>query len=251
MVPPGSGRIFPTFSEYPRSLGQIHRSDLSSVAKDRFWFGEDYIPFISSVRGIHDDVLEVVGIGTVKLQTKASPSETGPVSDRSLQLKHVLHVPDIYCNIIGGPALQDYDVKFRVPQDTSGSWATIINAVDGHPVAYLRPVAENVAVLRVQLSQLPFAPEFKPLLFGPCVANSIHAFWSEDERERFVCGEAPNPTQTTPIVSLTLSLSPNKVAKLEKQFHHLDELNRVQDNQDEARQILRILISDSDDEMTN
>lgn len=161
MVLPVSGRIFLTFSESSWLLGKMRPSDLSSVAKDRFWFEEDCLPFFSSVRGIHDDVLEVVGIGTVNLQTRASPSETGPESDRTLQLKHVLHVPGMFCNIIGGPALKNYDVKFKVPEDTSGSWATIINAVDGHPVAYLRPVAENVAVLRVQLSQLPFGPEFK------------------------------------------------------------------------------------------
>lgn len=245
MAPLGSGRTCLTFSECPWLLRSIH-SDWCSIAKDRFWFGDDYTPFVSSVRGIVDDVLQVVGVGTVNLPTKVSPTESGPSSDRTLQLKNVLHVPQIFCNIIAGPALECcYTVEFKVPKDTSGSSATISQS-DGLVVAYLKPVAQNAALLQVQLSKIPFDPQFRPLLFGPCAANSIHAFWSMEERRRFANFQYSGPT---PNMS-SRTITPNRAIRLNKRFCRYYGLDHDQQNEDEAsgRDILQILMSDSNDE---
>jgi hypothetical protein len=73
----------------------------ASIAKDHSWFGDDYTPFESYIRSIDGSELKVIGIRTVALLTKVSPNKTRPRSHGTLRLINVLHVPSVFCNIVG------------------------------------------------------------------------------------------------------------------------------------------------------
>ncbi|CEI61910.1 hypothetical protein FVEN_g2960 [Fusarium venenatum] len=63
------------------------------VAKDRSWFGDDYVSIDSA---INNGATQVVGIGTVELPTETFPHGNNPGSHGILRLKNVLHAPDIF-----------------------------------------------------------------------------------------------------------------------------------------------------------
>ncbi|KAM6528880.1 hypothetical protein FALCPG4_009832 [Fusarium falciforme] len=72
------------------------RNRLSSVARDRNWFSDDYVPFQTRIHDSRGIWFEAVGIGTVVLPIVQSEGERGEII-----LKNVLHYPDAVCNIVG------------------------------------------------------------------------------------------------------------------------------------------------------
>ncbi|KAL5366367.1 hypothetical protein BJX96DRAFT_31768 [Aspergillus floccosus] len=155
------------------------------VAKDRSWFGDDYIPFESFVQNMFGGTVPVIGIGSVDLPTKTSPTKTGPRSHGILRLKNVLHAPSLFCNIIGRPILDDYMVECGTPKDPSGSSGSVTRRYDGRTVAYFKPQIGQVRLWEVRLSGPPVGPRVGRSPFKASGHYALHAFWPDSERQRF------------------------------------------------------------------
>lgn len=146
--------------------------------------------------------IEVVGIGTVDLPTKSSPTETGPSSHGILRLKNVLHAPSMFCNLIGRPILDDYEISLA-SGSALGPSGFITNRSDGRAVAYFKPLTGDVTLFEVQLSGPPVGPEVGPSPFRPSECYMLHAFWPASERQRFEALQASHQTQATASGPLT------------------------------------------------
>ncbi|KAJ5513202.1 hypothetical protein N7463_002754 [Penicillium fimorum] len=216
----------------------------SHVAKDRCWFGKDYIPFRSYVTDMTGGSVEVIGMGTVNLATMRSPTQTDSDSPGSLQLKNVLHTPAMLCNIIGSPLTDDYIVTWGDPP-SSGKSGEIMSK-SGRTVAYFKPMDQGPSLYQVQLSEPPFGHQFgiSPLLRGGLYM--IHAFWPQCERQRFAILKASGLIRASGIEPLTQSerqwfkrrhMSENAILV----EYGLEE-NR-KEHQEEGRAIMRILKS--------
>ncbi|KAK3334197.1 hypothetical protein B0T19DRAFT_148129 [Cercophora scortea] len=91
------------------------------IARDRAWFGKDYVPYTTTVvpsPPSQSPPLQVVGIGTVLLPLEFSPHQKD--KDRrkhgTLTLETVLHVPSAPYNIIGSPIAHTYSLEaLRIP----------------------------------------------------------------------------------------------------------------------------------------
>lgn len=136
---------------------------------------------------------KVVGIGTVDLPTKVSPTRTGPRSHGNLRLKNVLHVPGGLCNIIGWPILEDYEAITSFSRGPTGTSGSIANLSDGRSVAYFKPQSQGVRFLEVRLSGPPVGPLLGPSPFDTSGTYRIGATWPESERERLAATVVASP----------------------------------------------------------
>lgn len=109
----------------------------ASITKDRDWF-KTYTPFTSTIEN-----LPVLGIGTVEIPTKRSPSLSGVSSHSSLHLKEVLHVPDFICNVIGSPILLD---DYHIQTFTTSKSKGVLKDSKGKNVAYFDPDSKFFAL---------------------------------------------------------------------------------------------------------
>ncbi|KAJ5405467.1 hypothetical protein N7465_006751 [Penicillium sp. CMV-2018d] len=219
------------------------------AAKDRCWFGDDYIPFRSYVTDIAGGCAEVIGMGTIILSTRGSPFQTGTRPNNFLRLKNVLHTPAMLCNIIGKPIMDDYTV---IPTPSSPDLSGIIVAnSNGSCQAYFKPMGQGPRLYQVQTHLPPLGHE---LGISPLCPNGnylIHAFWSQRERRRFEIFKSSGLIRASGVAELT---------RAEKQWfgkRHMSEegialaygldYNR-REHREEARAIMRILKSQAQNE---
>ncbi|KAJ5364030.1 uncharacterized protein N7496_009743 [Penicillium cataractarum] len=170
-------------------------SNLSNVhvAKDRSWFGNDYTPFESF---LEDGLIKVIGVGTVDL-----PVKLGPDSHSILRLENVLHVPNMFCNIVGDLTRHGYGMLVNKFVD---EWTN-------QTVAHLT-VDHDLWV--VVLSEFPHGPRVGPSPFEKSTCYSISATWPETERLRFEALKQPRPAlQDQPVLK---SLTSDEQKRLEK-----------------------------------
>ena len=156
----------------------------NSVAKDRDWFS-DYQPIKSTIydgSGPASKELRVVGVGTVKLQTKRSPHLTGRKSHGLLVLHNVLHVPSAQCNVLGTPIA----VNYKLTVDSSTMRGSIKDK-EGKSVAYLK----LDKFWRVKLSGPPLGPS---VFEGGQAESAPSVTWSDEERKKWIA----NITQPEP-----------------------------------------------------
>ncbi|KAJ9412559.1 hypothetical protein FOXG_17080 [Fusarium oxysporum f. sp. lycopersici 4287] len=151
------------------------------VAKDRSWFGDDYVSLNSAINSMTGTLIEVIGIGTVDLPTKASPNRNGPRSHGTLRLRNVLHAPSIICNIIGSPVLDDYHVVTLVSGTSSGS---IHRLSDSRRIAYFMPAPQAARFFQVRLSGPPVGPKVGPPPFDPFTKYLLRVEWPDSERKK-------------------------------------------------------------------
>ncbi|CZR49933.1 uncharacterized protein FPRO_16138 [Fusarium proliferatum ET1] len=151
------------------------------VAKDRSWFGDDYVSLNSAINSATGTPIEVIGIGTVDLPTKTSSNRNGPRSHGTLRLKNVLHAPSIICNIIGSPVLNDYKIFTSFSKISSGS---IRRLSDGHLIAYFKPATQAVPFFQVRLSGPPVGPKVGPPPLDPSTKYLLRAEWPDSERKK-------------------------------------------------------------------
>ncbi|KAM6508473.1 hypothetical protein FALCPG4_018320 [Fusarium falciforme] len=166
------------------------------AAKDRSWFGADYIPLNSMVGHLMGGIqTPVVGIGTVELPVKRSPRATGPRSHGILRLRDVLHVPTGICNVIGSPILDEYDIHTGSSmQNTKG---TIIDK-QGRTVAYFEPRGK---FFQVRLSGPPVGPRVGTTPFDPSAMYWINVRWADSEREKWEASHASKALQLAEVSS--------------------------------------------------
>ncbi|KAJ5550208.1 hypothetical protein N7461_004906 [Penicillium sp. DV-2018c] len=191
--------------------------------------------------------LEVIGVGTVNLPTKISPTANGPDSHGVLPLNNVLHAPSALCNILGAPLMDDHDVSLRPDSASRGS---IVNSTDRRPVAYFKPRDESV-LFEVRLSDPPVGPRVGPSPFEPDVAYMIHALWPSSEWQRFEALQASRQAQATASEALT----PAEKQWLKKHYGNEFKFLRSHglsiykdEDREEGRSILRAFMSDDGDE---
>ncbi|KAJ5383552.1 hypothetical protein N7517_001463 [Penicillium concentricum] len=221
------------------------------VAKDRCWFGKDYIPFRSYVTDITGGPAVVIGMGTVNLATMSSPTQTDSDSHSSLCLKNVLHAPAMLCNIIGSPVEDDYTVFWGGLYSSSDKSGEIMSK-SGRTVAYFKPMGQGPSLYQVQFSRPPLGYQFG---ISPLLQNGlymIHAFWPQPERQRFALLKASGLIRASGVEPLTRS---------EKQWfgkRRMSEngilveygLNKNRkEHQEEGRAIMRILKSQAENEL--
>ncbi|KAJ5232169.1 hypothetical protein N7468_005125 [Penicillium chermesinum] len=153
-----------------------------NVAKDRSWFGDDYVPFKSFFTTLSGDAVEVVGIGSVDLPVQTTPTDAN--SNGTLRLNNVLHAPGVVCNLIAQSefAYGDFQVGFYGRPDGS-SRGGISTCDTNSQIAFFRP---DGRFFEVKLSEPPIGPRVGPSPFKPDVLYQINAFWPRSERERFL-----------------------------------------------------------------
>ncbi|OKO96460.1 hypothetical protein PENSUB_10635 [Penicillium subrubescens] len=187
--------------------------------------------------------VEVLGIGTVNLPAKISPTQTGPSSHGILRLKKVLHAPGVLCNIIGQPIVDDYQVTLSPGISSSGS---ITNLTDGRSVAYFKPM-RSARFWEVRLSGPPVGPKVGPSPFSSSGLYMIHAFWPDSERQRFAALPASRQSQATASEHLTLAEKAWVKTHYGTEFRFLRDygLSIFKDeDREEGRLILRAIMSD-------
>lgn len=145
------------------------------VAKDRSWFGDDYLPF----KSVLENGLLVEGIGTVELPTKRSPSSSGPKSHTILRLPNVLHVPGAVCNILRIPLAYEYELVTNFRDPSKGA----IRDEQGQSLAYFR-LASPDGLQAVRLSGPSVGPEVGRSLLS-AGAHYISAVWPDAEKQRW------------------------------------------------------------------
>jgi hypothetical protein len=192
--------------------------------------------------------VEVLGIGTVNLPTKISPTQTGPSSHGILRLKKVLHAPRSFCNIIGQPIVDDY--KVTTSSGSLSSSGSITNLTDGRSVAYFKAMS-SASFWEVRLSGPPVGPKVGPSPFSPSGLYVIHAFWPNSERQRFAALQASRQTQATASGPLT----PAEKAWVKRHYGNEFKFLRAyglsifkDEDREEGRIILRAMMSNDGDE---
>ncbi|KAJ5164483.1 uncharacterized protein N7500_006313 [Penicillium coprophilum] len=231
----------------PAWVFSIHSN--THVAKDRCWFGIDYIPFKSHVTDMAGGSVEVIGMGTVNITTMSSPTQTDQESYSSISLKNVLHTPAILCNIIGSPITHSHTIVCG--PTTSTSSGRIMDDSDGRTVAYFKSMSQGPRLYQLQVSAPPYGYQFgaSPLL--PNGHYMIHAFWPQHERQRFAILKSRGLVQASGVEALTES---------ERHWfrkRHMSEdaillaygLNKHRkEHREEGRAIMRILKSHAENE---
>ncbi|CDM35363.1 hypothetical protein DTO013E5_7865 [Penicillium roqueforti] len=219
------------------------------TAKDRCWFGTDYIPFRSYVTDIAGGMVEVIGMGTVNLTTMSLPTQTDLDSHSSICLKNVLHTPAMLCNIIGRPIEDDYTIICDSSAPDSSGF--ILKNTNGRIAAYFKPMGEGPMLYQVQLGAPPLGHEFG---ISPLCSNGrymIHAFWSQHERQRFEALMASGLMRASGVEPLTWAENRWLTKRFMSEWgivlaYGLDY--NVKEHREEGRAITRILMSHAKNE---
>lgn len=173
--------------------------------------------------------IQVVGVGTVELLTEPFPESVGQGSPSTLRLTNVLHAPSVFCNILGGPILNDYHF---IPGPFEDKKAYLADRYGRH-VAYFdssRPLCQ------LKLRDPPIG--YHTLTHGSHYA--IDAGWSDYERARWHARER--------ILAGPLSVEEKTWLKERyygDEFRFLEDhgLNIYKDeDRDEGRNLLRALM---------
>ncbi|KAF7552747.1 hypothetical protein G7046_g7313 [Stylonectria norvegica] len=219
------------------------------VAKDKIWFGSDYIPFETEITDRFGGRVRAIGVGTVELPTKRSPNPKarGSAAHAIVRLKNVLHVPTLICNIIGNPILQDYEVDMGYGSGPNSTAGEITELDTGRRVAYFKP---GERFWQPRISGPPIGPRLGPSAFKPDDEYMIHALWLPGEEERLRAIRAAKPAGSSGEPPLTAA---------EKEFlkmHYVDEYKFLQvyglsiykdEDRAEGRAMLRGFIRDEGD----
>jgi len=152
--------------------------NLPSIAKDRFWFGDDYTPWPS----VLTNGLRVEGIGSVTLPTKRTPKSTGSGNHGSLHLSEVLHVPEAACNFLGAPLVHSYVLKIDWANPSSCS---IRDKKTGQQLACFR-YASDGKQFALRLSGPPVGPQVGPASVSVSGVYDIQAAWPDAEQFRWI-----------------------------------------------------------------
>ena len=161
----------------------------------------------------------------------------------------MLHAPNLLCNIIGWPILDDYDVSTSFSDGPQAS-GFITSLSDGRSIAYFKPWGGDVRFLEVQLSGPPVGPKVGPSPFNSSEKYWLRVFWPDSERERVASLVAARPVRGAAAGSLTSA----ERAWLKK--HYGNEFKLLRDyglsiykeqDREEGRAIVRAMMSNDSD----
>ena len=151
--------------------------NLQSIAKDRFWFGDDYTPFPSFLQC----GLRVEGIGSVMLPTKRFPNSARLNGHGTLHLSDVLHVPGAACNFLGAPLVCNYTLGM----DWNDPSRCSIRDRTGQQLAYFRYASDDKQ-FALRLSGPPVGPKVGPAPRNVSNVYDIKVTWPDAEQYRWV-----------------------------------------------------------------
>lgn len=164
----------------PLSLAAHLADCLCSVARDRAWFKDDYVPYQTRFTNSQGEELEAIGIGTVVLSTRS------PVGNErtEITLRNVLHSPDIVSNIVGYPVYEDYYID---PIQVPYSFWRLRNS-KGTPVAHFTQEGNKA---RLGFCKPPPGTESGPNVLPSDKVPAV--YWPETERDRFATTQGDSP----------------------------------------------------------
>ena len=161
-----------------------------SACKEREWFTE-YTPFKTFVDPPTMLVVNpgspgtaALGIGTVDLPVRRSPTQTGKAAHGILRLHDVLHVPNMPANILARGIDDGPDGPYTIEiggTDVNRSKGAIKNG-RGQQVAYFTP---GHLFFAVKLSGPPVGPFPAPSELRPNGFYSLGLHWPDSERARW------------------------------------------------------------------
>ena len=124
--------------------------------------------------------VDVIGVGTVRLPTKASPHLPSSASHTTLFLQRVLHAPNLQVNLIGQTGLENWKA---VPRDYDGHTCGYIYDSTNKPVAFFKPTAPP-GVFEVRISGPPVGPPVGKRPSHLLVYNhNLSHYWFPGERK--------------------------------------------------------------------
>ncbi|KAF2276277.1 uncharacterized protein EI97DRAFT_501528 [Westerdykella ornata] len=172
-----------TTTEGPLSSNWVmSTSSNAHLSSDRRWF-TTYTPFKSFGCSHYPWLtkLPVVGLGTVLLPVKLSPTRSGPDAHGKLELQDVLHCPTATCNVVGLPASAH---NWRIScGDPTGRTKGKITDRQGKNLAYFDPKRKNT---EIKLSGPPVGPVVGPsVLDDPNMCSIINVLWDPSEQARW------------------------------------------------------------------
>ncbi|KAI1071507.1 hypothetical protein LB507_005411, partial [Fusarium sp. FIESC RH6] len=217
-----------------------YNSDVHA-AKDWTWFGADYTPFDSMIGSMAGEArTPVVGIGTVELPVKRSPSATGPIS-RHPTLAQRPSRPHTHF-----PILDEYTVQTGFDdKDTKGT----IKDKHGRNAAYFDP---RLKLYQVRLSGPLIGPRVGLAPFEVSKLYVINVLWVDSEREKWENLRAskalPQAEVGPPTTGEKHWLKDHWGGEFQFLMSHGLNINK-EDDREEGRSILRAIMagSDSDD----
>ena len=190
------------------------------------------------------DQMKVLGIGTVELPVKRSPTARGPRSHGVLRLHNVLHVPTLICNIIGNSIQDEYTVHEDFDNEcTRGT----IKDKHGRSAAYFDP---RLSPFQVRLSGPPIGPRVGPAPFEMSKVHVMYALWADSERKKWEDLRASKALQQSEEGPLTAKekqwLKDHWGNEFKFLMSHGLNVNK-DDDREEGRTILRAIMAGSDD----
>ena len=201
--------------------------------------------------------LRVLGIGTVEIPTKRSPNRSGVACHGSIHLKEVLHVPDIFCNILGnqldGPEGYDVQLGFKTGSATGGT----VKDRQGRTMAYFDP---KKPLLVLKLRVVPTGPKLGPSVFKQDGAlYMLNCRWDPAERQKWENFKALNNTANSSGSARVSDEVPpyTDEEKAYLKYHYRNEFDFLricgrsiykEEDRAEGRSLLRSLMAEDEDE---
>lgn len=151
----------------------------NSVAKDLAWF-TSYHSFPSHLKSTYaiGAPIPVLGNGTVKFSVKALPGSFTIYGASTIELHNVLHVPDYFCNVLGQPLADVYQVSLGGSVHEGGPPSRGGLALNGRQVAHSQPGPISFFSLAVLP---PKGMAFGPSAFKNGVSWAVSCHWPNEE----------------------------------------------------------------------
>lgn len=130
-----------------------------------------------------------MGIGTVELAVKVTPSSFTVYGQSTIELHNVLHVPYYPCNVLGRSLASAY----QIVEGSSTSCGGLL--LNGKQVAYFRPGTSTYLALAVLP---PAGVQFGQSMFANDVALVVSCQWPNEERARWQSIQAQGEPQHAP-----------------------------------------------------
>ncbi|EUC50434.1 hypothetical protein COCMIDRAFT_81932 [Bipolaris oryzae ATCC 44560] len=151
------------------------------VAKDRGWF-MTYTPFNSYIKSslfCSPRYLPVLGVGTVRIPTKCSSTQSGISNHSYLRLEQVLHVPGFICNVISSSVMisDGYNIQKHVSRRSKGA----VKDRSGKQIAFFN---RNTPHYSIRVRSRPEGPRLGPHVLRKNGMYMISCYWVHNGEQK-------------------------------------------------------------------